>query len=201
MWNSRSGESTSVDPPRTSGIASGSEPNRAAEGIEGVVFSAVIGKGMVIKGEIKSRESLHIDGEVQGNLELPGYRLTLSREGKLGANVIAREIELMGTAHGDLHGTSKITIRKGAHLVGDLRAPGILIEEGAYVKGKIEIINSAAEHAADTRVEPKEAPPAEVITELNGRDLDGKALNVNEAPPKRERSFGGGGGRHQRNRW
>jgi len=110
---------------------------------------------MVIKGEIKSRESLHIDGEVEGNLELPGYRLTLSREGKLGANVIAREIELMGTAHGDLHGTSKITIRKGAHLVGDLRAPGILIEEGAYVKGKIEIINSAAEHAADTRVEPK----------------------------------------------
>lgn len=108
----------------------------------------------MIKGEVKSRESLHIDGEVEGNLELPGYPLTVRREGKLGANVIAREIELMGIAHGDLHATSKITIRKGARLVGDLSAPGILIEEGAYVKGKNEIINSAAKRAADTRVEP-----------------------------------------------
>src|SRR5579863_3881794 len=32
------------------------------------------------------------------------------------------------------------------------------------------------------------------IAELNGRDLDGRALNVNEARPKTERSFGGGGG-------
>ena len=39
------------------------------------------------------------------------------------------------------------------------------------------------------------------ITELNGRDLDGRALNVNEARPKTERSFGGGGGRQQKNRW
>jgi len=41
------------------------------------------------------------------------------------------------------------------------------------------------------------------IAELNGRDLDGRALNVNEARPKTERSFGGGGGgkRQQSNRW
>jgi RNA recognition motif-containing protein len=32
------------------------------------------------------------------------------------------------------------------------------------------------------------------IAELNGRDLDGRALNVNEARPKAERSGGGGGG-------
>ena len=40
------------------------------------------------------------------------------------------------------------------------------------------------------------------IAELNGRDLDGRALNVNEARPKTERSFGGGGGGGGRNkRW
>jgi len=32
------------------------------------------------------------------------------------------------------------------------------------------------------------------IAALNGRDLDGRALNVNEARPKAERSGGGGGG-------
>jgi|SRR5580700_1132912 cold-inducible RNA-binding protein len=39
------------------------------------------------------------------------------------------------------------------------------------------------------------------ITELNGRDLDGRALNVNEARPKTEGSGGGGGRRQQSNRW
>jgi cold-inducible RNA-binding protein len=32
------------------------------------------------------------------------------------------------------------------------------------------------------------------IAELNGRELDGRALNVNEARPKEDRGFGGGGG-------
>src|SRR5579864_1819105 len=41
------------------------------------------------------------------------------------------------------------------------------------------------------------------IAGLNGKELDGRALNVNEARPKTERSFGGGGGgqRRQNNRW
>ena len=39
------------------------------------------------------------------------------------------------------------------------------------------------------------------IAELNGRDLDGRALNVNEARPKTDRGFGGGGGQRNKNRW
>ena len=40
------------------------------------------------------------------------------------------------------------------------------------------------------------------INELNGRDLDGRALNVNEARPKTDRAAGGGGGGQRRNnRW
>jgi len=47
------------------------------------------------------------------------------------------------------------------------------------------------------------------IAELNGRELDGRALNVNEARPKTERGSGGGGGYRSgggnggrsRNRW
>ena len=38
------------------------------------------------------------------------------------------------------------------------------------------------------------------IAELNGRDLDGRTLNVNEARPKTDRGSGGGGSR-QNNRW
>jgi cytoskeletal protein CcmA (bactofilin family) len=119
-----------------------SAPYNNPESVGGLGNVAVIGRGMVIKGDIRSKESLHIDGEVNGTLDLSDCRLTIGREGNVGANASAREIELLGTVHGNLEATSKITIRKGARLIGDLRAPGILIEEGAYVKGKIEIINN-----------------------------------------------------------
>ena len=43
------------------------------------------------------------------------------------------------------------------------------------------------------------------IAALNGRELDGRALNVNEARPKAERGGGGynggGGGQRQNRRW
>jgi cold-inducible RNA-binding protein len=39
------------------------------------------------------------------------------------------------------------------------------------------------------------------IAELNGRELDGRALNVNEARPKTDRGSGGGGGQRRNNRW
>lgn len=144
MWGNKTSESMPGDAARATPAAAPSptdQPERASEGAGRITNVAIIGKGMTIKGEIRSKESLHVDGEVEGNLYMADCRLSVSREGRLGANVKAREIELMGVAQGDLEATSKITIRKGARLIGDLRAPGILIEEGAYVKGKIEIVN------------------------------------------------------------
>ena len=97
---------------------------------------------MVIRGQITSKESLHVDGQVDGTLDLPDFRLTVGPNGRVGADTRAREIEVLGTVAGDLEASKKITIRKGGRLVGDLRTPGIIIEEGAYFKGKIEIVDS-----------------------------------------------------------
>lgn len=124
-----------------------------AEGLGAVTSLAVIGRGMVIRGHIKSEEGLYVDGEVYGSLELPDCRLTVGPHGRVDADSRAREVEVLGTLSGDLQATKKVTIRKGGRLVGDLQTPAIVIEEGAYFKGKIEIVNSD-EHA------PAAAPAA-----------------------------------------
>jgi cytoskeletal protein CcmA (bactofilin family) len=121
--------------------SSGANPQRATEGVVSLANLTVIGKAMVVRGHIISTESLHIEGEVEGTLELPGARLTVSPTAKVKADATAREIEVMGSLSGDLDASKKITIRRGGRLVGDLRTPGIVIEEGAYFKGKIEILN------------------------------------------------------------
>jgi cytoskeletal protein CcmA (bactofilin family) len=102
----------------------------------------VIGQAMVITGQVWSREDLQVEGEVDGSLELPGFRLTVGPKGKVGAGAIAREVEVLGTVMGDVEASKKVTIRRGGRLVGDLRTPGIVIEDGAYFKGKIEIVNT-----------------------------------------------------------
>jgi cytoskeletal protein CcmA (bactofilin family) len=104
------------------------------------VRAAVIGKSVMIKGQIFSREDLTIDGEVDGSVELQEHRLTVGPHGKLQAGVKAREIVVLGTIHGNVEASDKIDIRKDAKLVGDIKTARIVIEDGAYFKGSIDIV-------------------------------------------------------------
>jgi cytoskeletal protein CcmA (bactofilin family) len=106
--------------------------------------TAVIGKGMVIKGQIRSGENMHVAGEIDGSLYLAGYDLTVTAESKVRADVTAREVDISGSIQGNVDATRKITVRKGGKLIGDLRTPGIVIEDGAYFKGNIEIVSREA---------------------------------------------------------
>jgi cytoskeletal protein CcmA (bactofilin family) len=116
---------------------------------------AVIGKSVMIKGQIYSREDLTIDGEIDGSVELQEHRLTVGPHGKLQAGVKAREIVVLGTIHGNVEASDKIDIRKDAKLVGDIKTARIVIEDGAYFKGSIDI---ARPEISKTAVPPK--PPA-----------------------------------------
>ncbi len=136
MWSDRKHDNSSSGRPSDTERA---EPMSESAGKVSLV--TVIGKGMTIKGTIKSEESLHVDGEVDGKLDLPDHRLTIGSNGRVGADTTAREVEILGALNGDIDASKKITIRKGGRLVGDLRTPAIVIEDGAYFKGRIEIVN------------------------------------------------------------
>jgi cytoskeletal protein CcmA (bactofilin family) len=106
--------------------------------------TAVLGKSVIVKGQIYSREDLTIDGEVEGTVELQEHRLTVGPNGKVRAAIKARELVVLGTIHGDVETTDKIDIRKEAKLVGDIKTARIVIEDGAYFKGNIDIVRAEA---------------------------------------------------------
>jgi|SRR5271165_490016 len=118
--------------------------------------SAVIGKSVMIKGQIVSREDLTIDGEVEGTVELHEHRLTVGPHGKVAAGVKAREIIVLGTIEGNVDVADRIDIRKDARLVGDIKTARIVIEDGAFFKGSIDIQRPDARPAPPP---PKPAPP------------------------------------------
>jgi cytoskeletal protein CcmA (bactofilin family) len=104
--------------------------------------SAVLGKSVIVKGQIFSREDLTIDGEVEGTVELQEHRLTVGPNGKVLAGIKAREVVVLGTIHGNVETTDKIDIRKDAKLLGDIKTARVVIEDGAYFKGNIDIVRA-----------------------------------------------------------
>jgi cytoskeletal protein CcmA (bactofilin family) len=111
--------------------------------------SASIGKAVKIVGQIFSKEDLYIDGDIEGTVEALENRLTIGPHGSAKAGIKAREVVLQGTIQGNVEATEKMEIKKDARLVGDVRTARIIIEDGAYFKGSIDIV----------KPEPAKAPP------------------------------------------
>jgi len=122
--------------------------------------NAVLGKSVIVKGQILSREDLTIDGEVEGTIEMQEHRLTIGPNGKVRASVKAREVVVLGTLHGNVETGDRIDIRKEAKLVGDIRTARIVIEDGAYFKGNVDIVRAEVGRpaAAAPAVNPATAP-------------------------------------------
>ena len=106
---------------------------------------ATIGKSLVVKGELSGSESLYVDGKVEGAINLPGNRVTVGRNGQVAANIMAREIVVLGKVRGNCQASDRVDIRSEGSLTGDVVAARISIEDGAFFKGGIDIRKPGAE--------------------------------------------------------
>src|ERR1700727_1394146 len=104
---------------------------------------ATIGKSLQIKGEVIGSESLYIDGNIEGTINLPGSRVTVSRDALVAANITAREVVVLGKVSGNIYVSDRVDIRSEGSLTGDVTARRITIGEGAYFKGGIDIPKSS----------------------------------------------------------
>ena len=104
--------------------------------------TARLGASLHIKGEITGNEDLVIDGSVEGLVQLDDRKLMIGVTATVTADIIAREVVVYGTVKGNLQAKSRIEIKKDGSVNGDLMTARIVIEEGAYFKGSIEIDKS-----------------------------------------------------------
>ncbi len=99
-----------------------------------------LGRSVVLQGELSGKEDLLIEGQFDGNINLQEHCLTIGPQGQVKAEIRARQVVVHGTVNGNISAREKIDIRKTGHVVGDLLAGAIAIEEGAYFKGSIDIL-------------------------------------------------------------
>src|SRR6266849_6699392 len=115
--------------------------------------TARLGLSLHLKGEISGNEDLHIDGTVEGPVQLGGGKLTVGATANVTAEIIAREVVVCGKVKGNVHAKGKIEIKKDGSVIGDLTTAQIIIEDGAYFKGSIEIDRSA-DKETDNNISP-----------------------------------------------
>ena len=128
---------------------------------------ATIGKSLFVKGEVSGSESLYIDGKVEGTINLPGNRVTVGRNGQVAANILAREVVVLGKVRGNVNASDRVDIRSEGSLTGDVAAARISIEDGAYFKGGIDIRKPGEGkngHGAVAAAEPAAVIPSATLS-------------------------------------
>ena len=98
----------------------------------------IIGKGILIKGELHGEEDLVIEGRVEGNITLKKH-LVVENTGIVLADVQTENITVKGEMNGNMIASDKVEISATAKVIGDIKAPRVVIEDGARYQGNIEM--------------------------------------------------------------
>jgi cytoskeletal protein CcmA (bactofilin family) len=114
-----------------------------------------LGKGLSIRGEIHGREDLFIDGKVQGKVQISEGSVMIGPNGQVTADIEAREILVLGRVEGALRGAERVRIGWTGEVVGDVATRRLAIEEGASLRGKVDV--GRAEPGRSPRAGPREA--------------------------------------------
>ncbi len=125
---------------------------------------ANIGKSITIKGDLSGNEDLVVEGNVEGKIELPNNQLTIGANGNVAASVTAKEIVIIGKVAGNVTGTERVEIESTGSVEGDVRAPRLVVQEGAVLNGAVEMGQprspASAEKPKLQAAQAQAAPPA-----------------------------------------
>jgi len=100
--------------------------------------AACISQGIKIKGEVTGKEDLFVDGVLEGKLEMSGGSVTVGPNGKVKADIHAREIIVRGEVQGKLIGRDRVQLWNTGNVIGEVQTDRLAIEDGAVLRGKVE---------------------------------------------------------------
>ena len=168
MWKTKQIETTSASPAvseaRPTPASAFSPPvARVAPSATG---QAIIGKGVIFKGDITGSESLFIEGRVEGSINLPGYQVHVGRSAHVTANIKAAAVTVMGKVLGDIDASNRVDIRAESAVTGTVTAARVSIEDGAFFKGRIEVLRTVVESVAAPKAI---ANPVEVFKTVHAK--------------------------------
>lgn len=120
--------------------------------------AAVIGPSIHIDGTLKGEEDLVIEGRVTGTVQLQDHGLTIGAKGHVEADLYAHTVMVEGVVEGNLYGADRVGVRSSAKVKGNITAPRVSLEDGAWFRGAIEMDPEAVEAALGTKSRSQRSP-------------------------------------------
>jgi cytoskeletal protein CcmA (bactofilin family) len=102
--------------------------------------TSTLGRTVRVEGKIVSHQDLHVDGQVDGTIELPDCKLTIGPQAHVRASIKAQNVSLVGNAEGTIEANERVELCSQSRLVGDIKTPRLVIKDGAYIKGKVDVV-------------------------------------------------------------
>jgi cytoskeletal protein CcmA (bactofilin family) len=100
--------------------------------------NTVIGSSIVIDGEISGDEDLVIQGTVKGRIALK-ESLIVEGSGVVEADIETQNVEIAGQVTGNISASDRVELKSDCRVVGDIKAPRVLIADGASFKGNVDM--------------------------------------------------------------
>lgn len=97
-----------------------------------------IGSTVVIDGNVNCEEDIAIEGVIKGGI-VTTADIFVEANGTIEAQVETRNIEIEGILVGNVSATERFNLMPGGKMLGDVKAPRVVISDGAKFKGNIEM--------------------------------------------------------------
>ena len=118
---------------------------------------ATIGRSITLRGDVTGDEDLLIQGHVEGTVDLHQHSVTVGSEGEVVASIVGRVVTVEGRVEGNISGTEQVILRSSALVKGDIRAPRVVLENGARFRGLVDMGEGEEDQALSTGSAPGSA--------------------------------------------
>src|SRR6266705_377910 len=165
MWDKKEGKDVapgSFSTPAGYGSSPHPAPSSSTTSSSGRLVN--IGQTIFIKGELTGTEDLTIEGRVEGKIELKDHNLTIGPNGKIKADVFAKNIVITGDLLGNAFASERVEITNSGVLKGDIVSPRIVIADGAQFKGSVDMDKTGG-GARDNRSRMDQVKPIPPVKE------------------------------------
>ena len=177
------GKTETAQPAQTGQVETPAPPRKPT--LPGGAPATFLDASTNFSGKLKCTDSLRIDGRVEGEVHCD-HKVVIGEPGVVNASIEADSVVIAGQVRGDINARSKITLDKTANVTGDLCTPGIVIQEGAKLEGRIMIgsdAGRAAEKPAARTAAPAEKAAARETEKPAARAADTRPPPGPGAPP------------------
>lgn len=111
-------------------------------------ISNIIGEGSFFEGKLKLRGSLRIDGKFEGE-QLKVDHLIIGKTGRIKTNILSHNVVIEGIIIGNITASTRVLLLPTARILGDIKTPELIIQNGVILEGKVTISTKLEEPAQD----------------------------------------------------